>query len=155
MAYGLCDIPLCEEQAYMGWRPLTEQTGHKICESHFVRHKNKNDRFDLFDTFGFRKSPTLLKAKPETQSERCACGKEVQPGHKFCTACASERECQRKREYYHRSKEEKPPKVISLRCNDCGNEREPNHRYCRKCGQRRIQKSHRKRQQRYWKKHNV
>ena len=46
----------------MGWRPLTERLGKQICEYHWLRHKDPQDSFDLFDAFGFRK---IVRASDE------------------------------------------------------------------------------------------
>jgi len=161
MVYGICDIPKCGKETYMGWRPLTERIGRQVCKRHWDRHKNKNDRFNLFDTFGFRKPPILLlKAKPEKQPERCACGEVLQPGHRLCKECAAERGRQRKREYYHQKRDDEFIRRLGgsdieekiLRCKDCGKERLPGRSYCQKCGQRHSRKSNRERQRRYRKK---
>lgn len=141
MAYGICDVPECSRDTFMGWRSLTERTGRQICEHHWNGHKSGS--FDLYNAFGFRRP--LLKTKPVKLAEHCGCGEELQPGHKLCKSCAVERERERKREYYHRSKEEKPPKEIVLLCKECGNEREPNRRYCSLCAKQRRRKFDRER----------
>lgn len=151
MAYGLCDVQQCESETYMGWRPLTERTGRKVCEFHWQGHKS--GRFDLYDAFGFKRP--LAKTKPVKLIEYCECGRELEPGHRLCPSCAAEREKERKREYYHQSKEEKSLKVIKLRCKECVSEREPGHRYCRKCAERRGRKSNRERQRRHYKKTTI
>ena len=141
MVNGLCDVPQCKEQTFMGWRPLTERTGRQICEHHWQGHKS--GRLSLYDAFDFKRP--LIKTKPVKSIDYCACGNELQQGHRLCNNCAAERERQRKREYYHQSKEEKTPRVISLRCKICGNEREPNHRYCSLCAKQRRRKLDRER----------
>ena len=155
MADGICDVPKCRRQTYMGWRPLSEKIGHQICEHHWDRHKNKNDKFNLFDVFGFKRPQTKTRPVNVKLTEHCACGRELQLGRRLCRSCAIEREKERKREYYHRSKTKKSPEIISLRCRECGGQRLPGHSYCRKCGQRRRQKSNRERQRRHYKKITV
>jgi len=140
MAYGLCDVPQCEEQTYMGWRSLRERTGRQICERHWEAHKD--NKFNLYDAFGFQRP--LIKTKPVKLIEYCSCGATLQPGHRLCNNCATGRERLRKREYYHQRKEE-PPKVISLLCTECGQEREPNHRYCKLCARQQRRKLDRER----------
>jgi len=151
MAYGLCDVPQCEEQTFMGWRPLTERTGRQVCLSHWNGHKGGS--FNLYDAFGFRRP--LIKTKPVKLPALCGCGEEILPGHRLCAICAVERERERKREYYHRSKEKKPLKVISLLCTECGQEREPNHRYCSRCAKQQRRKLDRERKKENRKYQNV
>ena len=144
----------------MGWRPLTVVKGRQICMYHWNRHCNKSSDFNLFEVFGFEKPKPLLKAKPEKQSERCACGEELQPGHRLCKKCAAERERQRKREYYHQKRDDEFIRRLggpdieekSPRCKDCGKERLPGRSYCQKCGQWHSRMSNRERQRRYRKK---
>lgn len=101
---GLCDVKGCNERTFMGWCPLTESRGRQICEKHFRRHDNKNDNFDLYDEFNFKRPIKVEKPSIKKEVSRCACGRERLPGHKFCTVCAKERERQRKRQYYHNKK---------------------------------------------------
>lgn len=133
MAYGLCDVPQCEEPTYMGWRPLTEKRGHQVCETHWNAHKA--GRFSLYDAFGFEVPPTakrIVKLK-----DYCSCGNERQPGHEFCQTCIVERKRQQRKESYHRKKTEPAQtlkrNILICRNEDCQNERQPNHRYCNLC----------------------
>jgi len=151
MAYGICDVLQCEEQTYLGWRPLTERTGRQVCLSHWNGHKGGS--FDLYGAFGFRRP--LIKTKPVELSALCCCGEELLPGHRLCTSCAAERERERKREYYYRSKEERLPKATHLRCAECGQEREPNYRYCSRCAKQQRRKLDRERKREVRKYKNV
>ena len=70
---GLCDVPGCSGQTYMGWRPLTERMGRKICERHWRRHRDQQDSFNLFEAFGFRRPAGIPKQVPDTSySERAS-----------------------------------------------------------------------------------
>jgi len=157
MAHKSCDVKGCTNPVFMGWRPLTERLGRKVCEYHWRRHKDEQDSFDLFEAFGLPRPTRVRKltAKPlaEKHLPRCACGRELLPGRRLCTACAQERERRRKREAYHERKsrqEEKPPEQeLMLRCKTCGEERQPGHTYCPKCGQERRRQSNRQRQRRH------
>lgn len=136
-----------------------ERLGKQICESHWRRHKDSGDSFDLFDAFGFERPPGIRKSIMKNNVPRCDCGRERLPERKFCKKCAAERERQRKKRAYHERKnrpllepvEQKP----ILRCKACGAERQRGHTYCEKCAERRKKISHRQRQSRYWKRqHN-
>jgi hypothetical protein len=164
MAYGICDIPKCRGETFMGWRPLTERTGRQICEFHWEGHKN--GRFNLFDAFGFKRP--MIKTKPvKKQTEHCACGGELQPGHRLCKNCAAERERLRMRKYYYY--EEKPPFHTTPRrkierqnpyllreCPDCGKPKlRKRQRYCDDCSKKRRRENNRERQRKYYKVHRV
>jgi len=84
---GLCDVEGCGKATYMGWRPLTESRGRQICEEHWLRHKDPQDSFDLFETFGFRRPVWIRKPIAKKNVPRCACGRKRLPGHKFCAVC--------------------------------------------------------------------
>jgi len=173
MAYGICDVKECQRKTYMGWRPLTERIGRQVCKRHWDRHKNKNDRFNLFDALGFPESaklPTENKdfihqrgAKPEKRPRLCVCGEELQPGHRLCKKCAAERERQRKREYQRKKRVGKAQYLTddsviekdAIRCEGCGKERPPGHTYCEKCAERQKRKSNRERQRKYRKRQRV
>ena len=99
---GSCDVTGCTNSVFMGWRPLTERLGRKICEYHWRRHQDVQDSFDLFEAFGFRRPPGLPRPVAKKDVVRCACGRERPPGRKFCTDCADERERRRKKQYYHK-----------------------------------------------------
>jgi len=159
---GSCDVKGCTQPTYMGCRPLTERLGKQICEGHWLRHKDPQDSFDLFDAFGFRRPAGVRKltAKPlaEKHLPRCACGRELLPGRRFCTACAQERERRRKREAYHerKSRQEEPAEQEPmLWCRQCGVERSPGHTYCPKCAERRRKITRRQAQGRYWRKQHI
>jgi hypothetical protein len=150
---GSCDVAGCTNPVFMGWRPLAERLGRKICGEHWQRHKDSEDDFDLFEAFGFRRRAVIPKPVVKTQPGCCACGGELLPGRRLCTVCAAERERRRKREAYHERKsrqEEKPAEQeLMLRCKACGEERQPGHTYCPKCGQERRRQSNRQRQRRH------
>jgi hypothetical protein len=163
MAYGLCDVPQCEEETYMGWRPRSvhQRLGKQICRIHFERHKDNNDKFSLYDAFGFERPPTITKTVK--LKDYCSCGRERQPAAKYCTSCIAERKRQQRKESYHRLKsrtvsdnsQEEERKILICRNEGCNNERQLNHRYCQKCAQRRSQKSNRERQRRHYKKNQI
>lgn len=56
---GLCDVPGCAGPVLLGWRPVTERHGRQICETHWLRHRDPQDGFDLFEAFGFRRPAAL------------------------------------------------------------------------------------------------
>jgi len=152
---GLCDVKGCRGLPLLGWRPLTERIGRKICEQHWHRHQDKQDSFDLFDEFKFRRPAGILKPVTKKNVPRCTCGRERPPGRKLCTACATERERQRKRQYYHNKKSHQVEPVIeesTLRCKQCGDARLPGHSYCLKCSQDRRRRANRERQRQHYKK---
>jgi hypothetical protein len=156
--YGTCDVPGCTNKTYMGWRPVTERLGRQICEYHWLRHKDPNDDFNLFDAFSFRRAAGIRKSAAKKEIARCACGRERLPRCKFCTDCAQERERQRKREVYYKRKNLEPEPVEQRHtplCAECGGPREPGHRYCQKCGERHKRIFHRRRQSRYWKREHT
>ena len=151
MADGICDVPKCNEVTYMGWRPLSEKIGRQICETHWNAYKS--GRFDLYDAFGFRR--TRIKSKPVNVIEHCSCGRELQPGHRLCRSCATERERERKREYYHRSKAKESAEIISLQCKQCGKKRLPGHSYCGKCAKIHRFRSRSKINRKYYNSHRA
>ena len=102
---GLCDVKGCSRATYMGWRPLTERLGREICEYHWNRHQDKQDSFDLFDEFKFRRPAGIRKPVAKKDVARCACGRELIPGRRLCTVCATERKRQRNKQYYHGKKD--------------------------------------------------
>ena len=116
---GKCDVPGCEQPTYMGWRPLSESRGWQICKTHWLRHKNQNDSFDLFEAFGLHRPRTFaagrkrqitkpMQPEPEKRSDgsggrqapgRCrACGQAREPGHTYCEKCSRERRAEKNRE---------------------------------------------------------
>jgi len=108
---------------------VTERRGQQICEFHWLRHKDENDSFDLFDEFKFRRPEGIPKPVAKKNTPRCACSRELLPGRKFCTACAAKRERERKkRAYYERKKSQTQPIEDEnvLRCRQCGGQRKPN-----------------------------
>ena len=152
---GSCDVTGCSGQTYLGWRPLTERIGHKICEQHWRRHKDEQDSFDLFEAFGFRRPAGMPKQVTKRGSARCVCGGELEPGRKFCTVCAAVRERQRKKQYYHGKKNRTVEPVVdenTLRCRQCGGRRLPGLSYCEKCADRRKTQSNRERRRRSYRK---
>jgi hypothetical protein len=76
---GSCDVPGCTSETCMGWRPLTERLGRKICQGHWRRHQDPDDSFDLFEVFGFRRLVGLRKPAAKKDVPRCACGRERLP----------------------------------------------------------------------------
>ena len=155
---GSCDVPGCNRQTFMGWRPLTEKIGRKICECHWDRHRDQQDSFDLFEAFGFRRPAGIPKQVTKKDVARCGCGRELEPGRKFCTACAAVRERQRKKQYYHEEKNRRAQPTVeedALPCKQCNGARLPGHRYCQKCAERRKKITRRRAQSRYWKKQHI
>jgi hypothetical protein len=106
-----CDVNGCPGRTHMGWRPLTEKTGRKVCEYHWRRHRDGQDSFDLFEAFGFRRpQPKKDIAPPVAElSLRRYCGECGQPreaGHRYCPDCGRKRQRhahqQRQKKYRHR-----------------------------------------------------
>jgi hypothetical protein len=64
MNNGLCDVKGCQNLTLLGWRPLTERRGRKICEQHWRRHQDEKDSFDLFDEFKFRRRSSFSLVSP-------------------------------------------------------------------------------------------
>jgi hypothetical protein len=151
---GLCDVKGCGRATYMGWRPLTERRGRQICEYHWNRHQDKQDSFDLFDEFKFRRPAGIYQPVAKKYVPRCACGRDCELRRRFCTACAAERKRQRNRQYYHGKKDHQtePIKKSTLKCKQCGGSRLPGYSYCQKCSQRRGKQSNRERQRQHYRK---
>jgi hypothetical protein len=133
-----CDVNGCTNETYMGWRPLTERIGRKICEQHWTRHQNPEDSFDLFEAFGFQRPPGIPKPVAKKDGPRRAA--EPDPGRKVCTQAIAEPEPPR----------EKPSELSG--CRGCGAEREPGHTFCRSCAAKRKKQSDRERQRRRYRK---
>jgi hypothetical protein len=151
----ICDVQGCSRATYMGWRPLTERQGRQICEYHWLGHKDKKDSFDLFDEFKFRRPLGICKPVLKKHIPRCACGRVLDDGHKFCKTCIEERERQRKRQAYHECKNPEPEQVTqdnTPQCRACGGLREPGHTYCPGCAERRKKQSNRERRRRFYRK---
>lgn len=155
MAYGICDVPRCGRETYMGWRPVTAPRGRQVCKHHWGEHRNKNSEFSLYDAFGFDRPVVLPKTKVETPPlvRRCACGRELQPRCRFCQECARQRERERKAEYQHQRRQvaresttANAPLEKRPRCKHCGKPREKGHVYCTRCAEQKQRESKRKRQ---------
>jgi hypothetical protein len=73
---GLCDVVGCSSLPLLGWQPLTGRRGRQICEYHWRRHLDKQDSFDLFDEFKFRRPAGLPKPVAKKSVSRCACGRD-------------------------------------------------------------------------------
>jgi len=152
---GLCDVKGCQSLPLLGWRPLTEHRGRKICEHHWRRPRDEKDSFDLFDEFKFRRSAGIRKPIMKKDVPRCSCGRGSLPVHRYCAVCAKKRERQRKRQHYHNKKNRQAEPVIEespLQCKKCGGPRLPDHIYCSKCVEHRKTMTRRQAQNRYWRK---
>lgn len=155
MNNGLCDVKGCQGLPYLGWRPLTEHLGRKICELHWRRHLDENDSFDLFDEFKFRRPLGICKPIPKRHISLCTYGRALDAGHRFCAICAKERERLRKKRAYHERKNPKPEPIVQeniLLCRACGGTRKPGCTYCPKCSKERRKQSNRERQRRHYRK---
>ena len=122
---GICDVQGCEQTAFLCWRLMSENRGKQICETHWLRHNDSADTFDLFHAFGLRRPANihglLIKhARPEqstrlqqqqagqTESGRCrACGAERKAGHIYCEKCSRERKAESNRQRRRRCYEKK------------------------------------------------
>ena len=80
---GLCDVNGCRNLPLLGWRPLTERRGRQICEYHWRRHLDKQDSFDLFDEFKFRRPAGIPKPEAKKDVRRCACGRKLPSGRRM------------------------------------------------------------------------
>jgi hypothetical protein len=67
---GLCDVEECRGLPLLGWRPLTERIGRKICEQHWRRHQDKQDSFDLFNEFKFRRPERIRKSVAKSLAQK-------------------------------------------------------------------------------------
>ena len=155
MNNGLCDVKGCQGLPLLGWRLLTERRGRQICEYHWRRHCDKQDSFDLFDEFKFRRPAGIRKPVAKKDVARCACGREITPGHRFCNVCVKERERQRKKRAYHERKKPRAQPIENenmLRCRQCGRQRKPGYTYCSECAKHRKTITRRQAQSRYWRK---
>jgi hypothetical protein len=122
---GICDVKGCNEATYLGWRPLSERRGRQVCRQHWQRHLDETDGFDLYDAFSFRRPARSPKRLTGTKKRRCACGRALEDGHRFCNVCIEEHERERKRQAYHERKHAEPKPIVrddTPRCRAC---REP------------------------------
>jgi hypothetical protein len=155
MSSGLCDVNGCTSRVLLGWRPLTECQGRKICEQHWRRHQDEKDRFDLYVEFKFRMPKGVRKPAAKKHIPRCTCGRALSVGHRFCAICAKERERQRKKRAYHERKNQKREPIVQeniLLCKACGGNRKSGCTYCPKCSRERQRQANRERQRRYYRK---
>ena len=125
---SICDVKGCQGLPLLGWRPLTERIGRKVCEQHWRRHQDKQDGFDLFEAFNFQRPARAPRRPVKTETHRCDCGRELQSGHK----------------------QQKP--VKGRICKSCGAERRPGHTYCDNCARDRQLQANRERQKQHYKK---
>lgn len=156
MAYGTCDVRDCQRKTFMGWQPVSAPKGRQVCKYHWDEHRNKNSEFSLYDAFGFDRPVVLPKTRVETPPpvRRCDCGNELQPRHRFCEDCTSERERERKREYQRRRRQAARQETGNApacdkhvpKCRRCGEPREKGHVYCVRCAEQRQRESKRNRQ---------
>ena len=115
-----CDVTECNGQTFMGWRPLTERMGRKICEQHWRRHKDQQDSFDLFEEFGFRRPVGVPKqvtkkdvapcnrTRARSHRQQCRdCEQPREPGRRYCENCGNRRKAESNRARQRRYKAEK------------------------------------------------
>jgi hypothetical protein len=55
-----CDIPGCENERLMSWRPVGPERAYRVCRQHADRDHDPEDPFDLCEAFG----PSRSQAKP-------------------------------------------------------------------------------------------
>jgi hypothetical protein len=127
---GLCDVTGCTRQTYVGWRPLTERLGRKICEHHWRRHRDEIDSFDLFEEFGFKR-PERRLTRPVRKEPTRSIPDRVLPQNTPC---------------------EQTKPVRNPGCRSCGAERESRHTYCAKCSREQKKQCDRERQKRRYQK---
>ena len=111
-----CDVTGCSGQTYMGWRPLTERLGRKVCEQHWRRHQDVQDSFDLFEAFDFKRPAGVPKPVVKKDAALCDCtrarshrrqcrdcGQPRKASHRYCDECSQKRkaESNRKRQQRH------------------------------------------------------
>ncbi len=156
---GTCDVPGCTNETFMGWRPLSEPLGKQICESHWNRHKDPADSFNLWDAFGFQR-PANRPARPiRAEPSQYGCGR-VLPFTKPIVKAEPEPHEQPKAEPPQdkpdrHEAERREPQAIPARenpsdCRACGAQREAGHTYCPKCSRERKAESNRRRQRRHY-----
>ncbi len=140
MADGSCDVPGCRKETFMGWQPLTERLGRQICERHWLKQKDSNDDFDLFEAFGFRRPAGIQKpvakldVPQRTPEPDCGRTARLQPAVEPKKPDAKII----------------PATVRPSRCRACGAEREAGHTYCAECAEKRIKHLNRLRQKRHY-----
>lgn len=49
-----CEVPKCDRQSVMGWRPLNIEKPRHICRYHWRRHCNGDDEFSLLTVFNIK-----------------------------------------------------------------------------------------------------
>jgi alpha-glucosidase len=92
-----------------GWDHWENLNSPEKCEKilgWYVKHGVKGIKADFLnsdsqDRFKFRRPAGILKPAASKYVPRCACGRELIPGRRFCIVCAKERERQRKKRAYH------------------------------------------------------
>jgi len=111
---GMCDVTGCSGQTYMGWRPDTAPRGRQVCESHWHRHRDVWDSFDLFEAFGFRRPAPKKKTSPLATCRVLSlkrlcpdCGQPRKPRHRYCDKCSNKRKAESNRKRQQRYRDEK------------------------------------------------
>jgi hypothetical protein len=155
----------------MGWRPLTERLGKQICEGHWLRHKDPNDSFNLWDAFGFRRpagiqkpivrghlaGPAFAPPKPNEQVREEPKAEPEPPREK--PNCHEPDQPPRLSTRVEAAGKPGPQTVPAIEkpsgCKACGAEREAGHSYCQECAQRRRKTTRRQAQSRYWRKQHI
>ena len=73
-----CDVPGCENERIMSWRPIGHPRGYRVCRHHADRDHNSQDPFDLSAVFGLsrmqgrrvpRGRPPLPSAPTKTEAD--------------------------------------------------------------------------------------
>ena len=130
---GRCDVPGCTEPGFMGWRPLSENRGRQICERHWLKHKDPNDSFDLFDAFGLMRPAGIRKPGAGLSDP----GRKGQTKRRLCPGPKNP------------MKQEPTEGREGGCCRACGAEREAGHTYCEKCRRERRREANQDRQRRF------
>jgi hypothetical protein len=65
-----CDVPQCDRERIMSWRPVGHGRGFRVCRHHADRDHDRHDPFDLYDVFA------LPRIQAEANRKRSEAAKE-------------------------------------------------------------------------------
>jgi hypothetical protein len=66
-----CDVPQCDRERIMSWRPIGHERGYRVCREHTDRDHDPQDPFDLCDVFGLARIQSEANRKrSEAEKQR-------------------------------------------------------------------------------------
>jgi hypothetical protein len=67
-----CDVPRCENERIMSWRPIGHPRGYRVCRRHAGRDHDPQDPFDLFAVFGLSRMHQRIQAEANRKRSEAA-----------------------------------------------------------------------------------